>query len=89
MSDDLPPLRAALEAVLLVVDEPVAEVTLAQVVERPTEEVGRVLRELAADYDESGRGFSCARSPAGGGCTPGRSAPRSSSGSCATVSRPG
>jgi len=57
MSDDLPPLRAALEAVLLVVDEPVAEVTLAQVVERPTEEVGRVLRELAADYDESGRGF--------------------------------
>jgi segregation and condensation protein B len=57
VSDDLPPLRAALEAVLLVVDEPVAEVTLAQVVERPTEEVGRVLRELAADYDEAGRGF--------------------------------
>jgi len=57
MTDDLPPLRAALEAVLLVVDEPVAEVTLAQVVERPTEEVGRVLRELAEDYDRSERGF--------------------------------
>lgn len=57
MSDELPPLPAALEAVLLVVDEPVAEVTLAQVTERPTEEVARVLRELAADYDEAGRGF--------------------------------
>jgi segregation and condensation protein B len=39
------------------VDEPVAEVTLAQVTERPTEEVARVLRELAADYDDGGRGF--------------------------------
>ena len=57
MSDDLPPLRTALEAVLLVVDEPVAEVTLAQVVERPTEEVAQVLRELAADYDGAERGF--------------------------------
>jgi len=57
VNDELPPLRAAIEAVLLVVDEPVAEVVLAQVMERPTEEVGRVLRELAADYDESGRGF--------------------------------
>jgi segregation and condensation protein B len=53
----LPPVRAALEAVLLVVDEPVAEVVLAQVVERPTEEVARLLRELAADYAEQGRGF--------------------------------
>ncbi|MGN6523008.1 MAG: SMC-Scp complex subunit ScpB [Actinomycetes bacterium] len=57
VSDDLPPLRTALEAVLLVVDEPVAEVTLAQVVERPTEEVAQVLRELAADYDAAERGF--------------------------------
>ena len=57
MSDDLPPVRAALEAVLLVVDEPVAEVMLAQVVERPTEEVAALLRELAAEYDEQERGF--------------------------------
>lgn len=57
MNDELPPLRTALEAVLLVVDEPVAEVVLAQVVERPTEEVGQVLRELAQDYDDAGRGF--------------------------------
>jgi segregation and condensation protein B len=43
--------------VLLVVDEPVAEVVLAQILERPTEEVGRLLEELAAEYDEQGRGF--------------------------------
>lgn len=55
--EPLPPLPAALEAVLLVVDEPVAEVMLAQVVERPTEEVAATLRRLAADYDEQGRGF--------------------------------
>ncbi len=57
VSGPLPDVRTALEAVLLVVDEPVAEVVLAQVVERPTEEVVRLLRELAADYDEQGRGF--------------------------------
>jgi segregation and condensation protein B len=57
MSDELPPVRAAVEAVLLVVDEPVAEVTLAQVVERPTEEVRGLLLDLAAEYDTDGRGF--------------------------------
>ena len=57
MSDDLPPVRAALEAVLLVVDEPVPEVTLAQVVERPTDEVRNLLTDLAAEYDAQGRGF--------------------------------
>jgi segregation and condensation protein B len=54
---ELPPTRAALEAVLLVLDEPVAEVVLAQVLERPTEEVAETLRALAADYDDAGRGF--------------------------------
>jgi segregation and condensation protein B len=54
---DQPSVRAALEAVLLVVDEPVAEVVLAQVLERPTGEIGSLLRELAADYDTEGRGF--------------------------------
>lgn len=52
-----PTVRAALEAVLLVVDEPVAEVLLAQVLERPTEEVAAELRLLAAEYDEQQRGF--------------------------------
>lgn len=65
VDEQLPPLRAALEAVLLVVDEPIAEVVLAQVVERPTDEVAEVLRELAADYDAAGRGFEL-RNVAGG-----------------------
>ena len=50
-------LSAALEAVLLVVDEPVSEVTLAQVTERPTDEVLATLQALARDYAEAGRGF--------------------------------
>ena len=53
----LPPLRAALEAVLLVTDQPVPAVTLAQVVERPTDEVEATLTELAGEYDAQGRGF--------------------------------
>jgi segregation and condensation protein B len=61
----LPPLRAALEAVLLVTDEAVPAVTLAQVTERPTEEVEQTLAELAADYVDAGRGFEL-RNVAGG-----------------------
>jgi segregation and condensation protein B len=61
----LPLLRASLEAILLVVDEPVAEVVLAQVLERPRDEVAAVLRELAAEYTEQGRGFDL-REVAGG-----------------------
>jgi segregation and condensation protein B len=61
----LPPLRAALEAVLLVTDEPVPAVTLAQVTERPTDEVEATLHELAAEYVDAGRGFEL-RTVAGG-----------------------
>lgn len=50
-------LRGALEAVLLVVDEPVDELTLATAVAAPRAEVLRALRELAAEYTEQGRGF--------------------------------
>lgn len=56
-AEELPDARAALEAVLLVVDEPVPEVVLAQVLELATEEVGRLLRALADEYDAAGRGF--------------------------------
>jgi segregation and condensation protein B len=63
--EELPDLRAGLEAILMVVDEPVPEVTLAQVLERPTQEVGAALRELAAEYTEQGRGFDL-REVAGG-----------------------
>jgi segregation and condensation protein B len=58
-------LRGALEAVLLVVDEPVAAVLLAQVLERPRAEVERILAELRDDYDSAGRGFAL-REAAGG-----------------------
>ena len=49
----------------MVVDEPVSEVMLAQVTERPTDEVAGALRSLAAGYDEEGRGFEL-REVAGG-----------------------
>jgi segregation and condensation protein B len=62
---ELPSLRACLEAILLVVDEPVPEVVLAQVLERPREEVGRTLAGLAASYDAQARGFDL-RKVAGG-----------------------
>ncbi|QKG26771.1 SMC-Scp complex subunit ScpB [Actinomadura verrucosospora] len=60
-----PGLRASIEAILLVVDEPVAEITLAQLLERPRPEVAATLRELAAEYTEQGRGFDL-REVAGG-----------------------
>jgi len=63
--DDGVPLLTALEAILMVVDEPVGDVTLAQVTERPTDEVAAALRGLAAEYDEQNRGFEL-REVAGG-----------------------
>ena len=59
------PLRAALEAVLLVADEPVTEMLLAQLVERPPVEVAQAVRALSAEYAEQGRGFEL-RQVAGG-----------------------
>jgi segregation and condensation protein B len=52
-----PGLRASLEAILLVADEPVPVVMLAQVLERPRNDVAAELRELAASYVEQDRGF--------------------------------
>lgn len=63
--DEGPALRTALEAILMVVDEPVGEVVLAQVTERPTDEVLTALRDLAKEYDAAGRGFEL-RQVAGG-----------------------
>ena len=60
-----PGLRASLEAILLVVDEPVPVVVIAQVLERPRGEVTAALNELAASYDAEGRGFDL-REVAGG-----------------------
>ncbi|MFF3564114.1 SMC-Scp complex subunit ScpB [Streptomyces sp. NPDC002574] len=50
-------LRPALEAVLMVVDEPATEETLAKVLDRPRREVAAALRALAEEYTEQNRGF--------------------------------
>jgi segregation and condensation protein B len=50
-------LKPALEAVLMVVDEPATEDHLAKVLDRPRRLVGRALRELSDDYTREGRGF--------------------------------
>ncbi len=52
-----PELNRSLEAILMVVDEPVSEVILAQITETPTESVLAALQELAGEYERSGRGF--------------------------------
>lgn len=54
---DAPSLSASIEAILLVVDEPIDESTLAQVLETPRDEIAATLRTLADDYTASGRGF--------------------------------
>ncbi|MGD3107502.1 SMC-Scp complex subunit ScpB [Streptomyces sp. YGL11-2] len=50
-------LKPALEAVLMVVDEPATEEHLARVLERSRRAVALALRELSDDYTREGRGF--------------------------------
>lgn len=58
-------LRPALEAVLMVADQPLDHLTLAQAVGHPPADVERALLELAEEYTEQGRGFEL-RSVGGG-----------------------
>jgi len=58
-------LRPSLEAILMVADQPLDQVTLASAVGYPVEEVAAALADLAGEYDEQGRGFEL-RSVAGG-----------------------
>lgn len=58
-------LRPALEAILMVTDEPLDQVRLASVVGHPVDDVEAALKALAAEYAEQGRGFDL-RSIAGG-----------------------
>ena len=58
-------LQPALEAVLMVADQPLDQVTLATAVGYPVAEVGGALTDLAREYDEQGRGFEL-RNVAGG-----------------------
>lgn len=52
-----PPLSAAVEALLIMADEPMPAVTLAEALGVPVDEITAVLVELARFYDETRRGF--------------------------------
>ncbi|MFD4373110.1 SMC-Scp complex subunit ScpB [Streptomyces sp. NPDC058486] len=54
-------LKPALEAVLMVVDEPATETHLAKVLGRTPREVADALHELADEYTADGRGFELRR----------------------------
>lgn len=58
-------LQPALEAVLMVADQPLDHLTLAQAVGHPPTDVQDALENLAAEYTEQGRGFEL-RNIAGG-----------------------
>lgn len=58
-------LAPALEAVLMVVDEPVPTVVLAQVLQRTEDDVAAACAQLAGEYADQGRGFAL-REVAGG-----------------------
>jgi len=65
-ADQTPPgLRPAIEAILLVADEPVPETVLAQVLEVHRDDIAAALADLAAGYAEQQRGFDL-REVAGG-----------------------
>lgn len=53
--------RRALEAVIMVADQPVDSAVLAQLVERSPQQVDDLLAGLAASYEEDGRGFQLVR----------------------------
>jgi segregation and condensation protein B len=63
--EQAPWLRSSLEAIMLVADEPVPDVVIAQVLELPREEIAAALSQLAASYTAEGRGFDL-REVAGG-----------------------
>lgn len=60
-----PSLAAALEALLIIADEPMSVETLASTTGRPVPQVDAALTELAADYRTSGRGFELRKSSTG------------------------
>ena len=59
--DERTELHRALEAIVLVADEPVAPNLLAQLLEIPVTRVEELCTELAASYEDAGHGFVLAR----------------------------
>ena len=82
-------LQPALEAVLLVADQPLDTAALSAAVDHEADEVGAALERLARSYDDEGRGFELRQVGGGWRCSPGTRTPTWSSGSCSTASRPG
>jgi segregation and condensation protein B len=54
-------LRGAVEAILLIVDEPTTEMTMAQVLEQPVDRVRGVLEDISRQYTSLGLGFDLRR----------------------------
>ncbi|GAA4969688.1 SMC-Scp complex subunit ScpB [Actinoplanes utahensis] len=54
-------LAAALESIMLVVDEPTGELQLAQVLEQPVERIARALENISARYTAAGHGIDLRR----------------------------
>ncbi len=52
-----PEVRRAIEAILMVAESPVEPQLLAQLLEVPVTRIAELCRELAAEYEEQGRGF--------------------------------
>ena len=52
-----PEVERSIEAILMVVDEPVSEVVLAQIIETPTEQILESLHNLQNRYENDFRGF--------------------------------
>ena len=59
-------LHRSIEAILMVVEEPVSEVVLAQIIEAPTEQVLEALHNLASEYESRIVASPLSKSPAVG-----------------------
>jgi segregation and condensation protein B len=60
-----PSLSAAVEALLLIADEPMSAEDLGTVLNRPTDEITETVEALLSDYATSGRGFTLRRESSG------------------------
>ena len=65
MADTAAETRAALEALLLVAEEPLEPALAAQLLEIPVHRVDELCEELVTDYRDAGRGFTLSRAAGG------------------------
>ncbi|WP_419925852.1 SMC-Scp complex subunit ScpB [Candidatus Poriferisocius sp.] len=65
MADERGEARRAVEAIVMVAEEPVAPGLMAQLIEIPAAQVAAICEELAAEYRAEGRGFELVRAAGG------------------------